>query len=105
MDAVVDAYVAAVESRLGFHPKLGDREYKHVRDLVLRHGPEHAVELAGAYPRLDDRWLHGKGFPLTSLLANVNAVEVLLRGNGPRKRRDPRDIVTDPNDPAWDEEL
>jgi len=102
MDAVVDAYVAAVESRLGFRPKLGDREYKHVRDLVLRHGTEHAVELAGAYPRLEDRWLHGKGFPLTSLMANANAVEVLLRGNGPKPKYDSTNVCTDPNSPGWD---
>jgi hypothetical protein len=101
MDAVVDAYVAAVEHRLGFAPKLGDREYKHVRDLVLRHGPEHSVELAGAYPRLDDRWLHGKGFPLANLMANANAVEVLLRGNGPKPKYDSTNVCTDPNSPGW----
>ena len=94
IDAVVTAYTAAVDDRLGFVPKLGAREYKHARELVLRHGAEHAVELAGAYPRLDNPKLQGKGFPFDWLLSSANEVEVALRGLGPRKKRDPLHRIT-----------
>jgi hypothetical protein len=82
---VRDAHVAAVQKELSITPRHGKPDIAEARWLVLEYGLEHAVELAGAYPTLDDPWLRNKGYPLRLIRRNVDAVELALKGGGGRR--------------------
>jgi len=105
IDRVLQAHANGVSKSTGLVVYHCTTDRHQARLLILKFGVDKTIELAAAFPTLDNGWLHNQGYPLRMLDRYINAVEIQLQGLGRRKKRDPTRICTDPDDPAWDEEL
>jgi hypothetical protein len=99
---VLAVHAAAVNHVLRITPNHTQADREQARQLVLKHGVDHATELANAFPRLTGssfQWLKQRAFPMRMLPSNVDAVELFLQGKG---RRRPGEVTSPKADPkAW----
>lgn len=95
---VLQAHSYAVQQELGITPTHSQADREHARQLVLKLGADHATELAGAWPSVNNKGAREQAYPMRWLPSNIDAVELVLRGGAPSQRLR---VCTDPNDPSW----
>ena len=67
IDRVLQAHADALLKSTGLVAYHCTTDRHQVRLLILKLGIDKTIELAAAFPSLDDDWLHNRGYPLAML--------------------------------------